>query len=457
MASTVEQHAGEPHRIGAWQRAHRRALDTPETRNRCVDFLRAASIGVVVAGHWIMAAPTVETGVGFTLSDILRVAPWTQWLTWIFQVMPIFFAVGGFANAASWEAARASGTTYDAWISRRLQRLVRPLVPFLLVWCGLGLAARWSGIGRALVESGSEAAFMPTWFLAVYVLVIVLAPPMHAMWRRLGMTSFWMLVIGAASIDALARLPGLGAIEWANYIFVWLAIHQLGFAWRDGVLSSPLRAVPFALAGLATLIVLEGLASYPVSMVTVPGETAANSNPPTTALLALGVTHVGLVLTLERHMQRGLQRSGLWTATVFGNGVVMTLYLWHATVMVLLVGAAELVGGFGLHSVPSSLGWWAWRPAWLGILLLGLGLFVATFGRFEMAPPAAESPPPAWRSVVGALALCVGLVALTAGGIWGDNPLGVRVWPVLLSLAGSWLVAAGRAGARGRSALPRLR
>ncbi|MEJ2541588.1 MAG: acyltransferase family protein, partial [Gemmatimonadota bacterium] len=63
-------------------------------RNRYVDFLRAAAITVVVLGHWLMAAPTVERR-QFTLSDMLHVSPWTQWLTWGFQVMPVFFLVGG--------------------------------------------------------------------------------------------------------------------------------------------------------------------------------------------------------------------------------------------------------------------------------------------------------------------------------------------------------------------------
>ena len=397
-----------------------------------------------------MAAPTVASGVGFTLSDILRVAPWTQWLTWIFQVMPVFFAVGGYASAASWEAAREKGQTYDAWVSRRLQRLVRPVIPFLLFWFGLALAARWLGMGRQIVESGSQAAFLPTWFLAVYVLVVVLAPGMHAWWRRMGMMSFWLLAAGAATVDVLARASGMEAVQWTNHIFVWLAIHQLGFAWRDGALSAPLRALPFALAGFTMLVVLEGLAAYPVSMVTVPGRTAANSNPPTLALLALGVTHMGVALAVEGRVRRVLEGGVSWTGTVFVNAVVMTVYLWHATVMVLLVGLAELQGGFGLRLVPDTLAWWAWRPVWLVALLGGLALFVSVFGRFEVTPGPPAVPPHAWRSVAGALALCVGLVALTAGGIWGDNVLGVRLWPALLSLGGALLVVARGTSPPGR-------
>lgn len=423
------------------------ARKTPAHRNRYVDLLRAGSIVVVVVGHWLMAAPTIEVGVRFTLSDMLHVAPWTQWLTWLFQVMPIFFVVGGYANAASWESARASEQGYDAWVSRRLQRLVRPVAPFVLVWCALGLVARWLGLGREIVRGGSQVAFIPTWFLAVYVLVVLLAPTMHRLWRRFGMSSFWALALGAAVVDAVARGSGIEGVRWINYALVWLALHQVGFAWRAGTLSEPRRAFSFALGGLTALVVLRGLASYPVSMVTVPGETAANSNPPTLALLALGVTHAGIILALERPARRLLEGAVVWTFTVFVNGVIMTLYLWHATVMIVLVAVAELPGGIGLHLEPNSAAWWLSRPLWLLVLGLALAGFLAVFGRFEGQPGVGPAPIPAWRSVLGALAVCVGLLALAAGGIGGDGPMGVRAWPVLVVLAGILAVTARRRSA----------
>src|SRR5512134_232674 len=125
--------APQTSRPSAWARALAVAERTPESRNRYADFLRAASIGVVVCGHWLMAAPSVSGG-EFSLSDMLHVAPWSQWLTWLFQVMPLFFIVGGYSNAASWEAAQRAEQGYAAWIAGRLQRLVLPIVPLLVVW-----------------------------------------------------------------------------------------------------------------------------------------------------------------------------------------------------------------------------------------------------------------------------------------------------------------------------------
>jgi fucose 4-O-acetylase-like acetyltransferase len=433
---------------GAWARARELAQRTPAERNRYADFLRAASIGVVVIGHWLMATPSVERG-AFTLSDMLRVAPWTQWLTWVFQVMPVFFLVGGYANAASWQKARDSGEGYDVWISRRLQRLVRPMIPVVLVWSGIALAARALGANPRAVDLRSQVALVPIWFLAVYVMIVVVAPATHRLWRRHGIASFWMLAAGAAAVDAAVRASGIAAVGWLNFALVWLAIHQLGHAWRDGWFARPARTLPWAVGGLVALGVLVGVLAYPVSMITVPGEPASNSSPPSAALLALGVLHAGLVLAAERPFLRLLRRPGAWTAVVFVNGAIMTLYLWHATAMVALVELTYLLGIGAFAIAPNSPAWWATRPLWILALLLVLSAFVSVLGGFEASVRRrASAAPPAWRSVAGALALCAGLAALAIGGIEAPGRPALRGWPLALTLAGAILVAAVR--------LPRL-
>jgi hypothetical protein len=81
-------------RRSAWRQARQLARRTPEARHRYVDLLRAASITVAVIGRWLMAAPWVEDG-ELRLGDMLHLAPWSQWMTWVFQVMSVFFVVGG--------------------------------------------------------------------------------------------------------------------------------------------------------------------------------------------------------------------------------------------------------------------------------------------------------------------------------------------------------------------------
>jgi peptidoglycan/LPS O-acetylase OafA/YrhL len=427
-------------RAGVWARARGLAERTPEARNRYVDFLRAASILVVVIGHWLMAAPFFDAG-ELRLGVMLHVAPWSQWLTWALQVMPIFFVVGGYANAASWEAAQRNGRGYGAWIGARLQRLVAPLLPLLLVWTGMAALAHGLGVRAAFIRLGSQAAMIPTWFLAVYVMVVVVAPAAHWAWRRLGMGSFWALALFAAAVDAVAFAGGMPLARWLNYAFVWLAVHQLGYAWRSGGLTGPARGLPWAAGGLALLIALVTVAGYPVSMISVPGEEVSNSRPPTLALLALGAFHLGILLSAETPLRRWLRRTTPWAAAVLVNGTIMTLYLWHLTVMVLLIGLLNLLGGPGLGFAPGSGAWWLTRPLWILVLAVGLWLFVALFSRFEQRSRARRAGPlPAWRSVVGAVMLCSGIALLARGGIGGEGPLGLRLGVLLLGFAGIALV-----------------
>jgi len=116
-----------------WSQAKELAAQTPSDRNRYVDFLRAVSILVVITGHWLIAALYFNSG-SLTLGSLFVIQPNTQWLTWLFQVMPIFFIVGGYANAVSLESARRREIGYADWLAVRLNRLVTPLLVLLLGW-----------------------------------------------------------------------------------------------------------------------------------------------------------------------------------------------------------------------------------------------------------------------------------------------------------------------------------
>ena len=273
-----------------------------------MDFLRAVSICVVVVGHWLMSMPTVADG-ELRAGEILRVEEWVHWLTWAFQVMPVFFVVGGYSNAVSWRSAMRKSLGYGPWASARLRRLVGPLLPLIIFWALIAITARRLDADPGLMRAGSQAALIPIWFLAVYILVTIATPLTHRLYRAAGTASFWLFAVTAAIVDLVAFTQDLGLLRWANYGFVWLAVHQLGFAWQDGRLGGARRTLPWALGALGLLAVLVTVAGYPVSMLSVPGEAMSNSRPPTLAMLTLGVFHVGLLLALEAPARRWLGTS----------------------------------------------------------------------------------------------------------------------------------------------------
>jgi len=435
--STVRKQSVPPHRMSLWSHASSAAARTPETRNRYVDFLRALSIFAVITGHWLVAAPFVDAG-RLSLSNMLEHQPWTQWLTWVFQVMPVFFFVGGYSNGVSWHAAQRDRRSYADWLNTRLQRLIGPVLPLLLVWAVLGVLARSMGVRPDMIRVGSQMALIPIWFLAVYIMVVALVPPTYAAWRRFGLLSFWVLAFAVVVDDALFFGAGLRALGWLNYGFIWIAVHQLGYAWRDGRLAGPGKTLPWAIGGAAVLAVIVTVGPYPLSMVSVPGQDVSNTLPPKLPMLALGLVQSGLLLSLERPFRSWLRRLRPWTATVLVNGMIMTIYLWHLTASTLVIGLALLLGNAGLTAPPGSGLWWALRPIWLTLYALVLAALALGFGRFERGGRAA--PAAAWRLVVGAAIVCGGLALLALKGVGGGGRWGLSAW-VLLPFVGAALAA----------------
>lgn len=434
-------------RGGLWGKAKAMAEKAPPERNRYVDFLRALSILAVVVGHWLVAAPYMKDG-AVEGGHLLGIIPWTQWLTWGFQVMPLFFLVGGFSNGTSWAANRRDGGTYAHWFSGRVRRLINPVMPLFLIWTFIAMFGTWMGIDRSIVKMAAQLALVPVWFLSVYLIVSALVPFSHAAWKRWGMASFWALIAGAVIIDVLTLHFHVPYINFANFIFVWVAIHQLGYAWGEGYFKPPSKALLWGIGGIVALGLLVGFGPYPVAMIGVPGSDLSNSMPPTLALLALGVAQAGFALSIEPQMRRFLEHINVWTSVVLINGMIMTVYLWHLTAFVLVMVAAWMLGGIGLHMVPGSAEWWLTRPIWFALYILFMLPMIAIFARYEQSIDRRGIPPredvPHWRLVTGLVLVCLGLAMTAAISIASpEGVTGVRLWVVALPFVGAALIGFG--------------
>lgn len=429
---------------------------TPPDRYRYADFLRVASILVVVFGHWLLLVVTVREGkLGFeTMLD--RVA-WTRWLTWAFQVMPVFFMVGGYANALSLDGARRKGTRGTDWVRARALRLYWPLLPLLAVWLLLAVALVALGTPTDVVSLSTQVVLVPAWFLAAYLGVVSLAPVTHAWHRKWGWGALGTLVALAVVADVLNRFFGVPYVGWSTYVWVWAAVHQVGYFWQEGRLpqGTPAR-LGIAVAGYAALAALVFGAGYGLAMVGGggTGENAGQTNttPPSIALLALAAGQLGLLLAAERPLSRLAHRPRVWAGIVTMGAMIMTVYLWHMSAMV-AVAAAAFPTGLWPPMDPAGVVFWLTRPLWFAALLVVLGVLVVAFRRFEHAPDAVPTSLPGragrMKAALGVLATCAGLAMLVLGGLYSEKgPLGVPVVPIALFVAG--LVALGviRFGAR---------
>jgi len=405
-----------------WAQASSLAAQTPENRNRYVDFLRSVSILIVITGHWLIATAFYVDG-NLAQGKLLQSEPWTQWLTWLFQVMPIFFIVGGYSNAVSLESARRKHVAYAGWLAARLHRLVAPLLVLLFFWAALAVVMKFFGVSASVIQYSTQVALIPIWFLAIYIMVVILAPATYWFWQRYGFASFWIFVAVAILIDVAFFVFDLQWMGWSNYFWVWLAVHHLGFAWRDGRLGSPGRLLLYSALGLVAMSLLIFAGPYPLAMVGSPDEGLSNTMPPKITLIALAIFQFGLLLSIEGTMRRVLNNWRLWTAIVLINSMIMTVYLWHITIMVILISLLYLANGFGLGLEPGTTEWWLSRPLWVAalyVLLLPVALLMSPFERHGRAADAGV--PSAVRQVSGAMTFCLGIALLARYG-YGGGPI----------------------------------
>ena len=404
---------------------------TKPERDRAVDVARIGALLVVMFGHCALLLASIDSDgveVGNLLGALPRLAP----ITWVLQIMPLFFLAGGAAGTYSWH----DGKQWGGWLLTRAQRLCRPVFWYLAVWTVILIVVRatmGAGSARAL---GLECVAL-LWFLGVYLVVLAFVPVLTRMSTgRATVSVVGALVAMSAAIDGLRFAIGAPLAGSANLVVVWLIPVVIGVAYARHLIQ-PRVAFVISVAALAAQILLAVVGPYDVSLVVTGTEHVSNVSPPT-LLLALHCTWMScLFVAVAKAIGRWAERPRVWYLVAVGNGGAMTLYLWHIP--------AIAVAAFTLHAVgldafdPHAPGFW-------GLLALRAVVFAVVMAvAFKVLTPLEHRPLPWWdapvgtnrsRSTAAGVLICLAGVALT---IMAKNGLdGVVGWSAL----GAFAVAA---------------
>jgi peptidoglycan/LPS O-acetylase OafA/YrhL len=366
---------------------------TVGARDPFVDFVRAFSLLVVVAWHWCFTiiiwkpdGPHATNPIGFT--DGAWVA------TWLFQVMPLFFFVGGYANLSAYRAKQRRGTSLWAFVWGRVKQLALPSLVLLGMWVVLGVIAA-TRYDAEWVWRAVRLVVSPLWFVAVYLLIIVAFPLMHWLHQRYG-TLVLVWLVGASALVDVARFAH-GRTTWAllNMLLVWGFCHQLGFFYEQMVGAGRRLAWTLAWGGLFSLVALVASNLYPGSMVGVPGERFSNMAPPTLCIVALVVFQSGVALLLRPWVLERLETSHRWARTnEVINRFAMPLFLFHSTGMAIALWIGTRFGFYDKRA--PDAGWWLFRPVSFLMPLLCTLPIIFLFGRrwVKPSPEVQGSPRP---------------------------------------------------------------
>ena len=390
------------------------AAEAKVDRNRAVDAYRALAMLAVALGHWAAISVALDEDGAIHAGNALAEAPQLAWITWIFQVMPLFFVVGGFSSAMSLDAHFRSGGRGADWVAARLRRMLAPATVLAGTWLALLVAGAALGFG-GIVAAGAVASAIPLWFLANYTIDTAIAPTvLPAFRRRPGLVvGGGLAVFGAIEALGFAGVPHVGQLNW---VLGWLLFQVAGFAWRDGLLPTGRTMGRIALILWAAALALVTVGPWPVAMVHHEGLAHSPTHPPSLALLVFGAAYSATAIAFAPAVSRFLSRSPrAWTAVVAGNAVSLTVYLWHFTAFVVVAAIAYAAGLLPTAAVASGA-WWLQKAPMMVAAAIVLALIVAAVSGVERRALLAPRTP--WRGSERTMLLTA--VAISASvKVWG--------------------------------------
>jgi surface polysaccharide O-acyltransferase-like enzyme len=384
--------------------ARKVADDTAPGRDRAVDVARLAALVVVMFGHCALLLATIDTDglhIGNLLGELPAIAP----ITWVVQVVPLFFLAGGAAGAYGWRA----GTPWGTWLFTRAQRLCRPVFWYLAAWT-LGLLAVRMILGAESAAGVGRESVALLWFLGVYLMVLAFVPALTRLRSgRAVAVVIASLLATSAAFDGLRIALDTPTAGAANFLIVWLIPVVIGVAYARRLIG-PRAALATAAAAVATQVVLAVTGRYEVALVVTGAEQMSNVSPPT-LLLALHCTWVSCVFVAAAGaIRRWAARPRVWRVVAVGNGGAMTLYLWHIPAIAIAMFSLHAVGldAYDVHA-----------PGFWGLLALRALVFAVVMAvAFRLLSPLEHRPLPWWDAqarATGARSTAAGVLVCVAG------------------------------------------
>jgi fucose 4-O-acetylase-like acetyltransferase len=401
-----------------------RVLEASKNRDRVLDAVKAVALLVVIVGH-SLAWHIRPDG---SAANVLEEEHGLIALTWLFQVLPLFFATGAVSNQAS--LARHGRTKY---LQSRGTRMLAPVVVYATFWTLLLFPPHAVGPGRFLAQL--------LWFAGVYLLVAA-AAIFTTRWivRPVLSLGLWLLLIVA--ID-LVRLTPADNFGWVNMVLVWGWLHQVGYYLPT---LKGKRTIPAGAALVLAAVALAFAGPYSVSLISVAGVPGlSNLAPPSTVLALFGAGQILLLAGLWPALARLLQNDRLWTGIALVGVRGMGMYLWHIPLVGLAAGAAILLG---FDAAPLTLSWWSVHLLVVVVVIACAWLIAGVASIPERWLTGLHGHAwPGWGTAIGGFAV-LNMAATGFGTWWGAGAVGLpssSAVNLVAVLAAFWLVRPARA------------
>ncbi|MDT5069247.1 MAG: hypothetical protein QOK02_5402 [Mycobacterium sp.] len=400
---------------------------TPADRDRAIDVIRIVSLVGVIAGHAVMATSMIADGV-FLWDNLLTTSAVFQALTWVFQIMPLFFFAGVAASIGSYR----SNASWGGWLLKRCTRLYRPVFYYLAFWA-VALVALHHVLPEHVYEPIAGISIQLLWFLGAYVLVLASVPLLARITTGPRLLGAVVAVYGVVAVVDAVRVtdPAWSTMGYLNML-AWLLPGMLGVAYRRRLLTTR-TALRIGVAMFVVNLGLLWMGPYELSLVGIESQHLKNMTPPSLLLAGHAIMLCAFAIAAAPGIGRWARRPRVWRLAVIGNTGAMTLYLWH---MPALLGVHLAFDYLGLPRYPG-------QPHFLMLgtaQMVLVSLMVAAM--FVVLRPLENDPLPLWdggyvaapgarSAAVGTLLSIAGAATLASVG-WGLKEQGLFCVSVML-------------------------
>lgn len=389
-------------------------------------FLRIVSLtGIVLA----------ESMLAFTMRGTAEAG--LLWpLTWLLQLVPLFFLAGGHANLLAWRAARDAGAGYGTYLVGRIGWLIRPVLAFVIAWLVVPLSLELLQAPDAAITAFSRLIVQPLWLLGLYLLVVAATPIMYRLHRGLPHSTPLVLL---AAVVGLSFVGGSVAAHVGG-VLVALLFGQLAFHYTDGTLWRLPRwaLVAGATGAFAGLVALTTLGAQPRLQLAEPTGYAAFA-PSLAGVLLIGIVQVCLVALPREPGLRAVAASAPARAMAVVRTAPMTVYLVYLCAMLLLEGLVGVARRVGV--LAGGIEWLVQPRTMLALGLIAMPTLLS-FLWFERRGQPAPEPQPVPDDLPGeprtwadTAAAALG-VAFSTVGVLGFAVTGLSGWTQTSTLLG---------------------
>ena len=311
--------------------------NTSISRERFMDFTKLIGILFLMINSFTLLRLQNSGGELF-VSNLSVNSQSLMVVTWFTAGMSLFFFSMGFNNLIAWYSNVGRDGSQWNYLVDRINTLLGPVIVWIFSsTIVLNILSRSENFPNYLttsedgVMSSIEFILWPLWLVSIYLVMVLFAPFTIYLHKKYPYATLLSLITMTILIDNINFALNLSYIRLFNYLFFWIAVHQIGYFFADGKIQkvniNVFRYVTVFTYGYLfyQMSVSESylsLASYRLTSLN-------NEDPPTTIYLIASIGLICLFLSLKNVIEKVLSNQKIWLLISHIHSNIYTMYLWH--------------------------------------------------------------------------------------------------------------------------------